>query len=75
MPPRLGHKSFAAPCQLALSGNAFYAILVHRLAIYTTTSFPHSVALISRASLAVTSLRENLLLQECAYAWVHHTNK
>ena len=49
-PPRLGHKSFAVLGPLALLGNAFYAVLVHRLAIYAprflpTLGRPHAVAL------------------------------
>ena len=49
-PPRLGHKSFAVTCPLALLGNAFYAVLVHRLTIYAprflpTLGHPHAVAL------------------------------
>ena len=49
-PPRLGHKSFVVLCPLALLGSAFYAVLVHRLAIYAprflpTLGRPHAVAL------------------------------
>jgi hypothetical protein len=49
-PLRLGHKSFVVLCPLALLGNAFYAVLVHRLAIYAprflpTLGHPHAVAL------------------------------
>ena len=54
-PPHLrhlafGHKSFAVSRPLALLGNAFYAVLVHRLAIYAprflpTLGRPHAVAL------------------------------
>ena len=49
-PPRLGHKSFAVMGLLALLGNAFYAVLVHRLTIYAprflpTLGRPHAVAL------------------------------
>ena len=49
-PPRLGHKSFAVFGPLALLGSAFYAVLVHRLAIYAprflpTLGHPHAVAL------------------------------
>ena len=48
--PRLGHKSFADRCLLALLGVAFYAVRVHRLAIYATRflptlAHPHAVAL------------------------------
>ena len=46
----LGHKSFAVSCPLALLDNAFYLVLVHRLAIYDprflpTVGHPHAVAL------------------------------
>ena len=46
----LGHKSFVVHCPLALLGSAFYAVLVHRLAIYAsrflpTFGRPHAVAL------------------------------
>lgn len=46
----LGHKSFAVSCPLALVGNAFYPVLVHRLTIYAprflpTLGRPHAVAL------------------------------
>jgi len=49
-PPRLGHKSFVVSGPLALLGNALYAVLVHRLAIYAprflpTLGHPHAVAL------------------------------
>ena len=49
-PSRLGHKSFAVSRPLALLGNAFYPVLVHRLAIYAsrflpTLGRPHAVAL------------------------------
>ncbi len=49
-PPRLDHESFAVSCPLALLGSAFYAVLVHRLAIYAprflpTLGRPHAVAL------------------------------
>ena len=48
--PSLGHKSFVVSCPLALLDNAFYAVLVHRLAIYVprflpTLGRPHAVAL------------------------------
>ena len=69
-PPRLGHKSFAVLCPLALLGSAFYAVLVHRLAVSLHASFPHSVTLMQLrfASFAVINLREDLHLQECARA-------
>jgi hypothetical protein len=49
-PPCLGHKSFVVHCPLALLGSAFYAVFVHRLAIYAprflpTLGHPHAVAL------------------------------
>jgi hypothetical protein len=46
-PLRLGHESFAVCGPLALIGNAFYAVLVHRLAIYAPRFLPtlgHSYA-------------------------------
>ena len=49
-PLRLDHESFTVSCPLALLGSAFYAVLVHRLAIYAprflpTLGRPHAVAL------------------------------
>ena len=49
-PLRLGHKSFANWSLLALLDSAFYAIFVHRLAVYVprflpTLGHPHAVAL------------------------------
>jgi hypothetical protein len=49
-PLRLGHKSFTVFGPLALPGSAFYAVLVHRLAIYAprflpTLGRPRAVAL------------------------------
>ena len=49
-PPRLGHKSLVVSGPLALPGSAFYAALVHRLAIYAprflpTVGRPYAVAL------------------------------
>ncbi len=49
-PPCFDHESFAVSCPLALLGNAFYPVLVHRLAIYAprflpTLGRPHAVAL------------------------------
>ncbi len=46
----LDHKNFAVSCPLVLIGNAFYAVLVHRLMIYDlrllpTLGCPHAVAL------------------------------
>src|SRR5512140_161496 len=69
-PPRLDHESFAVYGPLALLGNAFYPILVHRLAASLHASFPHSVALLpSRfTSFAVLHLRRHLHPQECARA-------
>jgi len=56
--PILGHESFAISGSLALTGNAFYPVLVHRPADALHASSPHSVALMQLrfASLAVTSL-------------------
>jgi hypothetical protein len=64
-PPRLDHESFAEFRPLALLGNAFYAILVHRLAALLCASFPHSVTLMQLrfASFAVINLREYFHLQ------------
>ncbi len=69
-PPRLDHESFAVNGPLALLGNAFYAVLVHRLAAALHASFPHSVALMQLrfTSLAVVSSRRDLHPQECAHA-------
>jgi len=69
-PPRLDHESFAEFRPLALLGNAFYAVLVHRLAALLYASFPHSVTLMQLrfASFAVINLREDFHLQECARA-------
>ena len=49
-PLRLGHESFAVYGPIALLGSAFYAVLVHRLAIYApyflpTLGHPHAVVL------------------------------
>ena len=38
--PSLGHKSFVVSCPLPLLGNAFYAVLVHRLTIYAPHFLP-----------------------------------
>ena len=64
------HNGFAVPCPLALLGNAFYPVLVHRLAVSLHASFPHSVALIQLrfASFAVANLREDFHLQDRAHA-------
>ena len=69
-PPRFDHESFAVSGPLALLGNAFYPVLVHRLAVSLYASSPHSVALMQLrfASFAVISLREDFHLQECARA-------
>ena len=67
----LSHKSFAVSCPLASLGSAFYAVLVHRLAIYDPRlPIPHSVTLMQLrfTSFTVTSSREDLHLQECAHA-------
>jgi len=44
-PLPLDHESFAVVGPLALVGNAFYPVLVHRPAASLHASFPHSVAL------------------------------
>ena len=70
-PPCFDHESFAVSCPLALLGNAFYPVLVHRLAIYAPRlPIPHSVALMQLrfTSLAVINLRRDLHPQECAHA-------
>ena len=69
-PPRLDHESFAVIGPLALLGNAFYPVLVHRLAASLHASSPHSVALVQLrfASFAVINLRRDLHPQECAHA-------
>jgi len=69
-PPRLDHESFTVTCPLALLGNAFYLVLVHRLAASLHASSPHSVALMQLrfASFAVINLRRDSHPQECARA-------
>lgn len=69
-PPRLDHESFAAFCPLALPGNAFYPVLVHRLAAALHASSPHSVTLMQLrfASLAVINSWRDLHPQVCARA-------
>ena len=69
-PPRLDHESFAEFGPLALLGNAFYPVLVHRLAASLHASSPQSVTLMQLrfASFAVINLREDFHLQECARA-------
>jgi hypothetical protein len=52
-PLRLDHKSFAISSPLALLGNAFYPVLVHRLTVSLHASSPRSVTL---AQLRFTSL-------------------
>jgi hypothetical protein len=66
----LDHESFAVSRPLALPGNAFYPVLVHRLAASLHASSPHSVTLMQLrfASFAVINLQEDLHLQECARA-------
>ena len=66
----LDHESFAELCPLALLGNAFYPVLVHRLAVLLHASSPQSVTLMQLrfASFAVINLREDFHLQECARA-------
>ena len=67
---RLDHKSFAVSRPLALLGNAFYPVLVHRLAVSLCASSPRSVALpqLRFTSLAVVSSRRDFHPQECAHA-------
>ena len=69
-PLPLDHESFAVSGPLALVGNAFYPVLVHRLAASLHASSPHSVALMQLrfTSLTVTSSREDLHLQDRAHA-------
>ena len=57
-------------CPLALLGNAFYPILVHRLAASLHASSPQSVTLVQLrfTSFAVINLRWDLHPQECAHA-------
>jgi hypothetical protein len=57
-PPKLGHKSFAVICPLALFGTAFYPVLVHPPAASIHASSPQSVALMQLrfTSLTVTCL-------------------
>ncbi|MGK2952678.1 MAG: hypothetical protein ACSLEZ_09880, partial [Thiobacillus sp.] len=63
-------ESFAVYGPLALLGNAFYPVLVHRLAVSLHASSPQSVTLMQLrfASLAVINLRRDLHPQECAHA-------
>ena len=69
-PPRLDHKSFAVYGPLALPGNAFYPVLVHRLTASLHASFPHSVTLMQLrfTSFVVINLRRDFHPQECAHA-------
>ena len=69
-PPCLDHESFAVICPLALLGNAFYPVLVHRLAASLHASSPHSVTLMQLrfTSFAVINLRWDFHPQECAHA-------
>ncbi len=55
---------------LALLGNAFYPVLVHRLAASFHAASPHSVTLMQLrfTSFAVINLRQDFHLQECAHA-------
>ena len=66
----LDHESFAELCPLALLGNAFYPVLVHRLAVSLHASSPQSVTLMQLrfASFAVINLRWDFHPQECARA-------
>ena len=74
-PLRLDHKSFAEFGPLALLGNAFYPVLVHRLAVSLHASSPHSVTLMQLrfTSFAVINLRRDFHPQACAHAG--RTNK
>ena len=67
-PLRLDHDIFAESCPLALLGNAFYPLLVLRLAVSLHASFLQSVAIMQLrfASFAVINLRWDLHPQECA---------
>ena len=69
-PLRLGHKSFANSCPLALPRSAFYPVLVHRLIGSLHAAFPRSVALpqLRFTSFAVASSRGDLHPQERAHA-------
>ena len=69
-PPRLDHESFTEFRPLALLSNAFYPVLVHRLAVSLHASSPQSVTLMQLrfASFAVINLRWDLHPQECARA-------
>src|SRR6266542_4025544 len=69
-PLPLDHESFAAIGPLALVGNAFYPVLVHRPAASLHASSPHSVTLMQLrfASLVVINSRWDLHPQECAHA-------
>ena len=74
-PLPVDHESFAVIGPLALVGNAFYPVLVHRPAASLHASFPHSVTLMQLrfASLVVINSRWDLHPQECAHAG--RTNK
>src|ERR1700680_3361391 len=69
-PLPIDHESFAVLGPLALVGNAFYPVLVHRPAASFHASFPHSVALMQLrfASLVVINSRWDFHPQECAHA-------
>ena len=69
-PLPLDHESFAVFGPLALVGNAFYPVLVHRLAASLHASSPHSVTLMQLrfTSLAVINSRWDFHPQECAHA-------
>ena len=61
-PLPIDHESFAVSGPLALVGNAFYPVLVHRPAASLHASSPHSVALMQLrfASLVVINSRRDL---------------
>jgi hypothetical protein len=69
-PLPLDHESLAVSCPLALVGNAFYPVLVHRPAASLHASSPHSVTLMQLrfASLVVINSRWDFHPQECAHA-------
>ena len=71
----LDHENFAVIGPLALVGNAFYPVLVHRPAASLHASSPQSVARMQLrfASLVVINSRWDLHPQECAHAG--RTNK
>jgi hypothetical protein len=61
-PRRLGHKSSAASCPLALLGSASYPILVHRLTVYASSLRLVALPQLRFNSLAVASSQEDFHL-------------